>query len=149
MRIQVAGLDFPWRQYDLPMSSIPATLPPMSLEFYRIIHVAGILMLFSGLSALLGLYTSGHSPRKGLRITLAVIHGIGMALVLVSGFGQLARLGLTGGLPGWIYAKLGIWLILGGSMLLARRKAQWGTALIGFWVALGAIAACLATFKPF
>jgi hypothetical protein len=69
--------------------------------------------------------------------------------VLISGFGMLARLGFMANIPAWAYGKIGIWIILGGSMVLAKRKAEWGLSLILFWVAAGGLAAYLAVFKPF
>lgn len=105
-------------------------------------------MLFSGLAALLGVYVSGNSPAKGLRIGLSAIHGVGLLLILVSGFGMAARLGIFAALPMWLILKLLIWLFLGASVAFAKRKAQWGVNLILVWIALGALAGYLALFKP-
>lgn len=120
----------------------------MSIEFYKLLHVLGILMLFSGLVGLWGTYASGSAPNKFLRVALSITHGIGMLLLMISGFGLAAKLGLTSGLPLWLYLKMAIWLALGGSMVLAKRKALWGPRLIGLWVTLGGLAAYLALFKP-
>src|SRR5258708_2098765 len=109
----------------------------MSVEFYRVVHVSGILLLFSGLAGLWGTYASGSAPKKSLRIALSSIHGIGMVVLLVSGFGLAAKLGLVGSLPVWLYLKMSVWLLLGGSMVMAKRKADWGASLIILWVALG------------
>lgn len=107
-------------------------------------------MLFSGLTGLWGVYVLGTSPKKSLRIGLAVIHGVGMTLVLISGFAMAGKLGVfASGTTGWLWAKLVIWLALGGSMVLAKRKAQLGTGLLGLWIALGTLAAYMAIFKPF
>jgi hypothetical protein len=53
------------------------------------------------------------------------------------------------GLPHWVYGKLAIWLVLGGSLALAKRKSQFGVTLIFAWIVLGALAAYLAIYKPF
>ncbi|MGZ3723746.1 MAG: hypothetical protein ACXVA9_12475 [Bdellovibrionales bacterium] len=120
----------------------------MPVEFYKVLHLCGILMLFSGLAALWGVYSSGTAPAKNRRLALAMIHGFGMLFVLVGGFGMAAKLGMMSNLPVWIYLKLSIWLLLGGSMVLAKRKSQWGPGLLLFWVALGTSAAYLALYKP-
>jgi hypothetical protein len=120
----------------------------MSLEFYKILHVCGILMLFSGLTGLWGVYSTGSTPRPATRMGLATVHGFGMMLILISGFGMAAKLGIMAALPLWIYLKMAIWLVLGGSMVLAKRKAQWGIGLLAFWILLGTAAAYLALFKP-
>ena len=117
----------------------------LGYEIYKIVHVVGLLCVFSGLAALWGVSSNGPlqsypSSRRGL----AIIHGVGMTLLLVGGFGMLARLGVAhDGLPGWIIAKLLIWLVLGGSMVLAKRKAYLGTRLIIAWIFLGGLAPTL------
>lgn len=109
------------------------------------------MCVFSGLAALVGIYSMGPLQRHpSAKKALAIIHGVGMTFLLVGGFGMLARLGIVhGGLPGWVYAKLAIWLFLGGSMVLARKKAAHGTKLILLWVFVGGLAAYLALYKPF
>jgi hypothetical protein len=121
----------------------------MTGELYRIFHILGFLMVFAGLCGLWGLYSAGQAPAKNARVALALIHGLGMALVLVTGFGRLAQLGIMASLPGWVIAKIVIWLILGGSMTLAKRRSQWGIQLVVLWLVLGATAAYLALLKPF
>ncbi len=118
----------------------------MTNELFKLIHIAGILMLFSGLCALWGVYAGGHTPNKSTRITLAVIHGIGMALLLVSGLMQLSALGA--GFPLWAILKGSLWLVLGVSMVLAKRRASWGPLLIWFWIACGVAAAFCGIYKP-
>ncbi len=119
----------------------------MSLEFYKILHIIGFISIFASLAGLWGVSLKGTDG--GTRRALALIHGVGMTLVLISGFGMLARLGMTSGLPGWIYAKLTIWLVLGGSMVLAKRKAHIGPMLVVGWILIGGMAAYLAILKPF
>lgn len=119
----------------------------MSHELYRVLHILGLLMLFGGLTGLWGVYVSGAPPRKSLRLGLAVTHGVGMTLLLLSGFAMAGQLGLMSDLPAWVWIKLGIWLVLGGSMILAKRKADLGISLVVFWIVLGTSAAFLAIYK--
>jgi hypothetical protein len=114
----------------------------MSLAAYKVIHIFGVLLVFAGLGAMLG---------EGSRRRLAsASHGIGLLIVLIAGFGALARLGLSGpgSWPLWIWLKLAIWLLLGAAMTVGKRSPAAARAL--WWVVpvLGAAAAYLALFKP-
>lgn len=110
----------------------------MSLQFYQWLHITSVAALLVSLAALWGL----SSQKPGTKNKpIAILHGIGMTLLLVSGFGLLARLGMVSGLPWWIYVKIALWLIMGGSMILAKRKAQWGFPLLLFWIAVVSLAA--------
>ncbi len=121
----------------------------MSLEFYKVLHVFGLSFLFSGFGAAIALKMAG-TPFQGKPKTFAFLtHGIGLVLMLISGFGMLAKLGTVGGFPGWAFGKLGLWLLLGGSISLAKRRGEIGWPLIIFFSGLAATGAFLALFKPF
>lgn len=92
--------------------------------------------------------SGGGDLPKAVRIFLSATHGVGVLVVLVSGFGLAARLGLVQGLPNWIYIKLVLWLILGGSIVLAKRKSQWALGLYFLWLLIGALGASMAITKP-
>lgn len=120
-----------------------------SLEFYRWLHIVSLLMIFSGLAGLVAARVGGGKSTKKFDRSLALIHGFGMLGMLVAGFGAMARLGfMQGGWPWWIYVKLVIWLAMGGSMTLAKRKAAWGPWLLLAWVATAAVGAYLGIYKP-
>ena len=76
-------------------------------------------------------------------------HGTGLLISLVGGFGLLARLGLTGGLPGWVYLKLAIWLGLGMSPILLYKRPQTAKAVWFILIVLFISAAYTARYKPF
>ncbi|MFP5520527.1 MAG: hypothetical protein ACLGGX_11530 [Bdellovibrionia bacterium] len=78
-----------------------------------------------------------------------ILHGVGLALILISGFGMAARLGLVSGLPGWIHAKLAIWVLLGAGIALAKRKGAIGWPVAVLLMGLGTTAAYIAINKPF
>ncbi|MCB9531892.1 MAG: hypothetical protein H6698_06670 [Myxococcales bacterium] len=120
----------------------------MSYEFYKVLHLAGIMALFLSLgaaalhSALGG--TKGTNPRHK---AIVAAHGVALAVILVAGFGMIAKLGV--GFPGWVLVKLVIWLLLGAAIApLSRWAGKGGTVAIGVFV-LGALAAWLAVAKPF
>lgn len=98
----------------------------MSYEFYKILHLIGLVLLFSGLVSLLTLRVVGAEVNGPAKKFAFLTHGIGLFLILLSGFGLLARLGLVRELPGWIYVKLVIWLYFGLTIALIKRKGQLG-----------------------
>jgi len=121
----------------------------MSYQAYKVIHILGVLFVFASLGALMLASREGVERGNGRKLA-GMTHGIALLLVLVAGFGTLARLGLgnPGAWPLWVWIKLAIWLVLGGIIVLIRRAPQLGTLL--WWVLplLGGIAAWAAIFKP-
>ncbi|ETX04168.1 hypothetical protein [Candidatus Entotheonella palauensis] len=122
----------------------------MPYTFYKVIHLIGIFMIMISLGgvttyALNGGDKAGNVFRKGLGIT----HGIGLVLVLVAGFGLLARIGVSWPWPGWVYIKVIIWLIFGGLSAVAYRMGSKGQGLWYVMIVLGGLAAYLAVYKPF
>lgn len=122
----------------------------MPYEVYKVLHITGVFMVMISLGGVF-LYaaTGGEKADNPWRKMVAITHGVGLLITLVAGFGLLARLGLVSGMPGWAWAKLVVWLLLGAFIALAyRRKLSpivlwWGT------IVLGAVAAYFAGYKPF
>lgn len=122
----------------------------ISYQIYKLLHYAGIMMLFAGLGGILISHYASAAGIKGKAKMLAMMsHGVGLIFILVAGFGMLARLGITGGLPGWIYAKLAVWLFLGAAATLAKRKASNAWMFLALFVFAGVTSAYLAMYKPF
>lgn len=119
----------------------------MTYLAYKLIHLVGVVLLFTALGALVVRQVGGHSsPRdRGGRLA-GMTHGLALILIVVSGFGALAKLGL--GLPVWAWAKLGIWLLLGASLLAIRRMPSAAPWLWWLLPILGGVAAWLALYKP-
>jgi hypothetical protein len=121
----------------------------VSYQFYKILHLVGIMLLFLSLGGFSGLAAAGgHAPRGGLRRLSMIGHGLALLFLLVAGFGLLARLGLVSGMPAWAWLKLGIWVVLGGAVVTLRRfpgAAAWQWLVI---IVLGGCAAALAIYKP-
>lgn len=91
----------------------------------------------------------GRQIKRPFDVSMALVHGIGMMLMLIAGFGAMARLGyMSGAWPWWIYVKLVIWLALGGSLTFVKRKPNWGVKLIVGWLIVAGIGAYLGIFKP-
>lgn len=122
----------------------------MSYETYKLIHYTGIFLATSALAGLAFVSTVAKSFADHPWRKMAVMaHGIGLFLVLLGGFGMLARLGLTAGLPGWVIGKLGIWLLLGGALVVAKRAPRLALPLWLGTVFASVAAAYLALSKPF
>lgn len=122
----------------------------MTHETYLWLHILGVALILMALGGVI-LHAMGDGTRAspGRRIA-AITHGTGLLIVLVAGFGMLARLGhMGGGLPGWVWAKLAIWLLLGAFLVLPNRVPRHAKA---FWVLvplLVTLAGWLAISKPF
>jgi uncharacterized membrane protein len=121
----------------------------MSYEFYKVVHLLGILTLFTSLGGLVMLVLRGgpEAETKPLRKLLMAVGGVSMLVVFVAGFGLMARREMMGApWPLWIYFKLGFWLVLGASQTAVRKiSATWWYLLLP---ALGAGAAYFAIVKP-
>ena len=122
----------------------------MPYQIYKLIHFLGIFSVISALSlACFHTMRGGTKADMPNRRQIGMVHGLGMLFILVGGFGMLARLGMTSGLPGWIIAKLVIWVFIGSAASWVYRGA--GLAR-GFLLALpfvAALAAFFALYKPF
>lgn len=113
----------------------------MSPETYKVAHLLGLLLLSLGLGALL----SGPKDAKP-KIGMAM-HGIGLLLLLVAGFGALAKLNIEI-TASWVLCKLLIWCVF-GAMPFFMNKPFFPRLLA--WVlvvALAGSAAYLGVIKP-
>lgn len=123
----------------------------MPYQLYKLIHFLGIFMILIVLAAAcMHVLRGGTRADNPHRRTIGIVHGIASFLILLGGFGMLARLGvLHGGLPGWIYAKLVIWLIASGSIALVYRGPDLARALLIALPLLAVLAGYFALYKPF
>lgn len=118
----------------------------MSILFYKVFHIIGILMLFLGIGGAI-IRSAIDSKNAKLEKFVLLNHGIGMLIILIAGFGQLAKLGMV--FTSWVVIKIIIWLIMGALIMPIKKMPEkssiwWYTALI-----LGALAAYMAIYKPF
>jgi hypothetical protein len=105
---------------------------------YRIIHLIGLAALAIGAG---GMMASNENKR-----TFASVQGLGLLLILVSGFGILAKLHL--GFPHFAIVKLVLWIVIGMlPMVFRRTKTPLIAALLIILVLIGA-AAWLGVMKP-
>lgn len=78
---------------------------------YKLIHIVGVITLFMGFAYGMKSWSKGA----------AIAHGIGLMLILVSGFGIISK-NYNNQLASWMFIKLAIWLALGGAIVLVKRK---------------------------
>lgn len=123
----------------------------MSALFYKILHIVGIagVLLALGGSCVAGINGISREKNKA-RSLIAITHGVSLLLIFIAGFGLLAKLGM--GNPGtwglWVYAKMVVWLLMGGAFALLYKKPEWSKPV---WIALPIlvlIAGYLALYKP-
>src|SRR4030067_2969185 len=95
----------------------------ISYAAYKLIHILGIMFLLLSLGAYLILSMNKSEKFKKLA---AITHGISVIVILVAGFGLLARLGFSSfqSWPLWVWVKLVIWLILAVIIILIRRMPE-------------------------
>lgn len=120
----------------------------LSYEVYKFIHLIGLTILVFSLGAICLQMLNGRSREFQNRKPFMIAHGVGLTLLLVAGFGMLARLGMMGAWPSWIYIKFAVWIALGGIIGLMRRKPEWNKGLWAATIALVGLAAYAAIFKP-
>lgn len=120
----------------------------MSYGVYKIIHLTGLVMAFLALGGAAMYGINGGGEFKGRKFT-AAMHGIGLTIALVGGFGLLARRGIHWPWPGWVFVKLGIWLAVGGLLTALIRQPDKAKPLWFVLVLLFATAAYMAVYQPF
>ncbi len=114
----------------------------ISYEVYKVLHLTSLVLLFSGFAVQL----FGVRDRKALKIAT----GAATLLVLVSGMGLMARLGIGHGeaWPHWIFVKFAIWLVVGvGAAVVVKRFPALGPKVYVILLALFALAATTANLK--
>jgi hypothetical protein len=122
----------------------------MPTEFYKLLHLLGIMLLFASLGgvAVLGLRGGEEREVAPLRKLLTITHGVALLVVFVAGFGLMARLGIMTGWPTWIYIKIALWLVLGAALTLVRRTPELGRVWLLLLPLVGAAAAWVAFTHP-
>jgi hypothetical protein len=121
----------------------------MSILVYKTIHIFSIMLLFMAFGGLLLAARAG--VQTGVSRKLAgITHGVALLLILFSGFGALARIGMSnpGIWPAWLWTKVLIWLAFGAVIVLIRKSPRLAVALWWLLPLLGGIAAYLAFKNP-
>lgn len=123
----------------------------LSHQFYNVVHVVGIVLLVAALGGM-----TVHAMEGGTRATsrarrvVLSMHGAGLLLVLLGGFGMLARLGHLHGtaFPGWVWVKLAVWVAFGALAAVPYRRPELARPVLLALPVLGGLAAYMAIYKP-
>lgn len=122
----------------------------LSREFYNVVHIVGIILLMSALGAVAFHAMAGgtKAPNPARRL-LASLHGAGAFLILLGGFGMLARVGFPhgGNFPGWLWVKIVVWTVLAVAAFLPYRRPQLALPLLLSLPLLGGLAAYMGIYK--
>lgn len=110
----------------------------MDYTTYKIIHLVGIAALAIGLGGMI----AGGNHRK----IFAILEGLALLVMLVSGFGLLAKLHL--GFPHFAMAKTVLWVVIGAMPMVLRRVNAPIEAGIVISLTLIGIMAWLGVVKP-
>ncbi|MGH7382612.1 MAG: hypothetical protein ACREKR_10360 [Candidatus Methylomirabilales bacterium] len=116
---------------------------------YKNIHLVGVFMILMALGGLLLHSITGGTQEHSWRRPVAITHGVGLLLVLLGGFGMLARIGIYWPWPGWVTGKIIIWMLFGGLVGVIFRRPGLARSLWWVAIALAGLAAYLAGHKPF
>jgi uncharacterized membrane protein SirB2 len=121
-------------------------------NIYKVIHILGIALAFAAVGGLNVAVVNGATKATNqARKLISALHGTALFLLLLGGFGMLARLGLVQGhaFPGWLWGKIVVWVLLGGVIAIPYRKPELAKPLFIVTPFLAAVAAWLAIYKPF
>lgn len=111
----------------------------MSLAFYHIAHLLGLIAVFVGFGCLLGDVRSRSAMKW---------HGMGLLISLISGFGMLAKLQIFAAMPTWVWIKIALWLVLGFLPVLARRGRLSASAVTALAAVIGLVLGSFGYLKP-
>ncbi len=119
-------------------------------DLYEIIHVIGIAMLFVAIGGVaVHAANGGTKANSATRRLVSIVFGVGSFLILLGGFGMMARLGLVRGMPpAWLIVKMLIWLLLSGIVLLPYRRPALARPFLLLLPLLAGLAVYMAVYKP-
>lgn len=121
-------------------------------NLYKVLHILGIALAFTAIGGVNVAVANGATKAtNAVRKLTSALHGTALFLLLLGGFGMLARLGMVQehAFPGWLWGKIVIWLLLGGVTVIPYRKPHLAKPLLIATPLLAAVAAWLAIYKPF
>ena len=112
------------------------------MEVYQMLHLIMVVVTLT----CYGITLHGNQDK-----VYKIVSGIGSLLILVTGMGFLARIGVShgDGFPLYIILKMIIWLVIVvGAPVVAKRCPQHGKKFFWFMITLFVCVAYLVSFKP-
>jgi hypothetical protein len=123
-----------------------------SRNFYEILHIIGIALMFVAIGGVaVHAANGGNKAESQTRKLVSIGHGVGALLVLVGGFGMLARIGMQhgAGFPAWLWIKIAVWAVLSAIVLIPYRKPALARPFFVLLPLLAGVAVYSALYKPF
>ncbi len=123
----------------------------MSYEFYKTIHMIGIISLFFALGALCFFkmtHSSGGQIVPFKKLVMST-HGVALLALLISGFGMIAKIHVNWPWPIWLWGKITLWLSFGLMARVISKQKKQNAVLYGTILFLAFVAVLLVEFKPF
>jgi len=118
----------------------------ISYYSYKFLHVAALAVILLSLGT--ALFASRDRSEREKK-WVGMLNGIGLFVLLVAGFGLLARLAISWPWSGWVFIKLLAWMGLGSMHFLSRRFPESGAVLWCASLLFTLAAVAMAIFKPF
>jgi|APFre7841882590_1041340.scaffolds.fasta_scaffold11439_2 uncharacterized membrane protein len=124
-----------------------------SYMLFKTIHLVGVFLIFIGLAGLATHAANGGQKRENAVYgPLTGLHGLGLLLAIVCGFGMWAVVMRTPGSPSaaWLVTKLIVWVLLAVAAVVPYRWPRHARAVLAVGLPLlGAFVAVIAVLKPF
>ncbi len=120
----------------------------MSASAYKVIHLFGIFLVLMAFGGVIMRSINGGTGEHNWKKQIGIGHGVGLFLILLGGFGMMAKYNYAYG-DGWVIAKIVIWLVFGGLLTAATKMTDKGTMLWWAVIILATLSGYLAIFKPF
>jgi len=117
------------------------------IQLYYILHLLGVLLVFSSLGGL-AMRAMIDPESKALKKFGAITSGVGLFLILLGGFGLVARL-YNNEFQNWTIAKIVIWVILGSMLFFINKFPQLGKIWWWLTLTLGLLAVLMVYVRPF
>jgi uncharacterized membrane protein SirB2 len=122
----------------------------MTYAFYKGLHIIGLALVCTALGGWVANALSGGTKESfKARKLMAILHGVGMLLLLVAGFGLIAKLHMSYDFNSWLGVKTVVWLALGALPAIVYRKANLAKMWLVCVLGLVGLAAYMAVYKPF
>ena len=123
--------------------------PMISYLVYKILHFSGLFLMLTSLGAIAShRLQGGNKTNFKNRKFFSMLHGIGLLVSFVAGFGLMARAGYSFS-SGWPYVKMICWLIAGMyPVVFYRQKTPSKLPYMGLLAVL-LVAILTVEYKPF
>ena len=115
----------------------------ISYTVYNFLHLFGLVLTTLSLGYSLSALSGEKRPKW-----IFALHGIGLFLILLGGFGMAARLGFVRDFPIWIQYKIGFWVAVGFLPLILRLTKAKLIWVVSSQILFLLLAAIFGIFKP-